>query len=97
MQTLSVFFFFFFFFFFTVFFLFCCHFFFWAAPVAYGGSRAVGPIRAAAVGLHQSHSNARSEPRLRPTHHSSWQRQILNPLSKARDRTRNLMVPNQTR
>ena len=26
-------------------------------------------------------------------HHSSWQRQILNPLSEARDRTRNLMVP----
>ena len=28
-------------------------------------------------------------------HHSSWQRQILNPLSQARDRTLNLMVPNQ--
>ena len=28
-------------------------------------------------------------------HHSSQQRQILNPLSKARDRTLNLMVPNQ--
>ena len=27
-------------------------------------------------------------------HHSSWQRQILNPLSKARDRTCILMVPN---
>jgi len=26
-------------------------------------------------------------------HHSSRQHQILNPLSKARDRTRNLMVP----
>ena len=26
-------------------------------------------------------------------HHSSWQYQILNPLSEARDRTRNLMVP----
>ena len=26
-------------------------------------------------------------------HHSSWQRQILNPLSKARDQTCNLMVP----
>ena len=26
-------------------------------------------------------------------HHSSWQRQILNPLSQARDRTCNLMVP----
>ena len=28
-------------------------------------------------------------------HHSSQQRRILNPLSKARDRTRNLMVPSQ--
>ena len=26
-------------------------------------------------------------------HHSSWQRQILNPLSKTRDRIHNLMVP----
>ena len=26
-------------------------------------------------------------------HHSSWQRWILNPLIKARDQTRNLMVP----
>ena len=30
-------------------------------------------------------------------HHSSQQRQILNPLSKARDRTRNLMVPSRIR
>ena len=28
-------------------------------------------------------------------HHSSPQRWILNPLSKARDRTRNLMIPSQ--
>ena len=36
----------------------------WAAPAAYGGSQARGPIRAVATGLHQSHSNAGSEPRL---------------------------------
>ena len=30
-------------------------------------------------------------------HHSSWQRQVLNPLSKARDWTQNLMVPSQIR
>jgi len=30
-------------------------------------------------------------------HHSSQQRQILNPLSKARDQTRNLMVPSRIR
>ena len=28
-------------------------------------------------------------------HHSLWQCRILNPLSEARDRTRNLMVPSQ--
>ena len=28
-------------------------------------------------------------------HHSSWHRRILNPLSKARDRTCNLMVPSR--
>ena len=30
-------------------------------------------------------------------HLSSQQRQIVNPLSKGRDRTRNLMVPSQIR
>jgi len=39
----------------------------WAAPAAYGGSQARGPIRAVATGLRQSHSNAGSEPRLQPT------------------------------
>ena len=29
--------------------------------------------------------------------HSSWQRQILNPLSEAKDRTQNLLVPSRTR
>ena len=44
---------------FKVFFVFC---FLRATPVAYGGSHARGPIRAVAASLHQSHSNARSEP-----------------------------------
>ena len=39
----------------------------WAAPAAYGGSQARGPIGAVAAGLRQSHSNAGSEPRLQPT------------------------------
>ena len=30
-------------------------------------------------------------------HHSSQQHQILNPLSKARDQTHNLMVPSRIR
>ena len=38
-----------------------------ATLAAYGGSQARGLIRAVAAGLHQSHSNARPEPRLRPT------------------------------
>ena len=45
--------------------LFCCL--FRAASVAYGGSQAWGQIRTVAAGLHHSHSNARSEPHLRPT------------------------------
>ena len=36
-----------------------------AAPVAYGGSQARGQIEAVAAGLHNSHSNSRSEPSLR--------------------------------
>ena len=50
----------FFFFFFFLLFL-------WAAPAAYGGSQARGPIGAVATGLRQSHSNAGSEPCLQPT------------------------------
>ena len=37
-----------------------------ATPMAYGGSEARGLIGAAATGLHQSHSNMGSEPRLQP-------------------------------
>ena len=39
----------------------------WAAPAAYGGSQARGPIGDVAAGLRQSHSNAGSEPCLQPT------------------------------
>ena len=53
----------------------------WAAPVAYGGSQASGLIGTVAASLH----------------HSSQQRWIINPLSKGRDRTRNLMVPSRIR
>ena len=38
-----------------------------AALTAYGGSQARDPIGATAARLCHSHSNARSEPRLRPT------------------------------
>ena len=39
----------------------------WAAPAAYGGSQARSLIRAVDTSLRQSHSNAGSEPRVRPT------------------------------
>ena len=61
-----------------------------AAPKAYGGSQARGRIGAVAAGLRQSHSKARSEPRLWPT----W---IVNQLSKGRDWTCNLRVPSRIR
>ena len=38
-----------------------------AEPAAYGGFQATGLIRAVDAGLHQSHSNTRSEPHLLPT------------------------------
>ena len=84
------------FFHFLFLFLFVC--FFRATPIAYGSSQARGGIGAVAattamatqdpsgISLHHSHSNSGSKPRLRPTPH--W---ILNPLSKARNRTCFLM------
>ena len=75
------------------FFVFCL---FRAAPAAYGGSQARGRIRAVAASLLQNYSNVRSEPHLWPTPQPQ-QHQILNPLSKARDRTHNLMVPSRIR
>ena len=59
------------------FFFFCL---FRAAPTAYGGSQARVLIGAVAAGLLQSHSNARSEPCLRPI-----PQLIATPLSEARD------------
>ena len=57
-------FFFFIFNFFFVFFFFAIS---WAASAAYGGSQARGLIGAVAASLHQSHSNAGSEPCLQST------------------------------
>ena len=53
--------------FFFVFLFFCLFAISWAAPMAYGGSEARGPIRAVATGLHHGHSNVGSKPHLRPT------------------------------
>ena len=63
-----------------------------ATPMAYGGSQARGPI----TSLHQSHSNEGCELCLRPI-----PQLMATPdpgdLSKARDQTRNLMVPSRIR
>ena len=52
-----------------------------ATPTAHGGSQAGGRIRAAAAGLHHSHSHARGSL-VCTLPHRSWQHQILNPLSR---------------
>ena len=52
-----------------------------AALMAYGSSQARGQIIAVVAGLHHSHSTTLD------LYHSSWQCQILNPLSKAKDQT----------
>ena len=70
-----------------IFFVFCL---FWATPAAYGGSQARGPIGTIATSLPTADPS-----RICDLHHSSQQRQILNPLSEARDRACNLMVPSQ--
>ena len=49
------------------------------------------PIGAVATSLHQNHSNVESEPHLQPTPQLHQQRRVLNPASKARDRTGILM------
>ena len=74
-------------------FLFCFVFVFSRATgAAHGSSQARGLIRAVAAGLHQA-TAMRHPSRICNLHHSSQQRQFLNPLSEARDRTYNLMVP----
>ena len=59
-----------------------------AAPVAYGGSQARGLIGADITAAATQHPSPVCN-----LHHSSQQSRILKALSKARDRTRNLMVP----
>ena len=62
--------------------------FFWGgAPVACGGSQARGPIGATAAGLYNNHSHSNPDPSCVCGLHrrSSRHRQILNPMSKARD------------
>ena len=58
-----------------------------AALVAYGGSQARGLIGAVAAGLDTATATW-DLSRVCDQHHNSWQRQILNPLSEAKDRTK---------
>ena len=57
-----------------------------AAPVAYGGSQARGPIGATAAGLCHSHSNTVFEPHLQSIP------QLTATLSKVRDQTHNVIA-----
>ena len=62
-----------------------------ATPTACGGSQA----RELQL-LAYATTTARQDPsRVCDPHHSSQQRRILNPLSEARDQTRNVMVPSR--
>ena len=68
-----------------------CVCYFRAIPTAYGGSQARDQIRAAA----EAYTTVIAmwyPSRICNLHHSSWQCCILNPPSKARDRTRILIV-----
>ena len=73
------------------FFFFCL---FRAAPMAYGGSQARGPIGAGASSLHHSHGSVGSKPHSVTYTCSS---QILHPLSETRDRTLVLMDASRVR
>ena len=65
-------------------FIFTFFFFLRAMPEAQGSSQAKGRIRAAATG-HATARAMRDRSRICDLPHSSWQHQILNPLSEARD------------
>jgi len=58
--------------------------------MAFGNSQARGQIRA-----YPTATAIRDLSRVFNLHYSSWQRRILNPLSKARDRTHVLMDTSQ--
>ena len=67
-----------------------------AAPTAYGGSQARGPIRAVAAAC--ATATAMPDPsRVCHLCYRSWQLGILNPVSKARDQTCVLMDARQIR
>ena len=67
-----------------------------AVLAAYGSSQA--GVKSELQPLAYSTATATPDPsHICNLHHSSWQRWIINPLSKGRDRTRNFMVPSRIR
>ena len=78
----------------TFFFFFCLFAISWAAPLAHGGFQSRGWIGAIALAYARARA-MRDLSRVWDLHHSSWQCQILNPLSK--DWTCNLTVPSRIR
>ena len=67
-----------------------------AAPAAYGSFQVRSQIEASAATLHPSHTPPYTPPQMDPRcicdlYCNSWQHQIFNPLSDARDRTLVLM------
>ena len=70
-----------------------------ATSMAYGDSQARGLIRAVAAGLHHSHSNAGSEPHLRPTYTTAQGKagSLTHSLSEVRNQTHVFMDTSQIR
>ena len=62
--------------------------------MAYGGSQARGPVKAVAYTTATATATGDLSHICDP-HHRSWQCQILNPLSEARDSTRVFMDASQ--
>ncbi len=68
-----------------------------AAPAAYGGSQARDPVGAVAAGPAPQPQPTPDPSRVCDLHHGSRQRWILNPLSEARDQTRDLVDASRLR
>ena len=75
--------------------LFSCLYFVRATPVAYGSSWA-GVESELQLPVYSTATASLDPSHVCDLHHSSWQQWILNPLSKARDQTCNLMDINWT-
>ena len=62
-------------------------------PATYGVSQTKGLV-GATLPAYATATAMQDRSRIHDLHYCSWQHQILNPLSEARDRTHNFMVPN---